>query len=74
MIFNELCLTHKTNTRYALNPRAGEETKSHPDKRNLGRNLNVRMLCIWHPQSYGSRNTTERNAKYELKMQFEMTS
>ena len=59
MMFNELCFVPKTNAGYALNPRAEEETKFHPDKRNSGRDLNARVLYLWYSQSYDSHNTTE---------------
>ena len=48
----------KTNEGYALNPRAGEETKFHPDQRNSDRDLNARRLCLWYSQSYDSQDTT----------------
>ena len=57
-LFNEFCLIPKTNARYALNLRVGEETKFHSNKWNLGRDLNARRLCLWYSQSYNSQDTT----------------
>ena len=75
MIFNELCFVPKTNTGYALNLRAGEETKFHLGKWNSGRDLNAEILCWWSSQSYESHNTTIWNAEHEsmiMQMKYEM--
>ena len=58
-MFNEFCLIPKTNAGYALNPRVGEETKFHPDEKNLGRKLNARVLRLWYSQPYDSHSATE---------------
>ena len=58
-----ICLIPKTNAGYALNPRAGKETKFHPDEQNSGRNLNAGTLCLWYPQSYDSHSITEWRCK-----------